>query len=67
MSEDTETRHLTITEKTRVPLSIILAIFIPAISGTLWINNTLNEIKNQIAVLQLQVSELRNPKHVLSP
>lgn len=45
-----------LTEKTKVPLGLVIATIISFIAGALWINNSLNEIRNELTLIKIGVN-----------
>lgn len=45
-----------LTEKTKVPLGLVIATIIAFITGALWINNSLNQIRTELSLIKFGVN-----------
>jgi len=43
-------------EKTKVPLRLVIATIMSFLVGAIWINNSLNQIRNELAIIKFSVS-----------
>lgn len=44
-----------LTEKTKVPLGLVAATLVAFLGGALWINNSLNQIRSELALIKFGV------------
>ena len=46
-----------LTEKTKLPLALVVSCIAAFVGGALWINNSLNRIDNRLAAMERQVND----------
>lgn len=52
----TEMSTSELSEKTKVPLGLVAATIVAFIGGALWINNSLNQIRSELALIKFGVN-----------